>query len=432
MERPLVDEEAERSVLGGIIADNRAYDLVADALEPSDFGREHHARVFDAMRRLHRTGHALDAITISAELERMGDLERVGRPFVYALGDGVPKSTNVPYYAAVVRDKSLLRRIRDAARRLIAEVEGNDVTGVGVLEQAEQAVYALGNKSTASTWLSGSDRARLLRPILEQLSRRQLTGMGTGFADLDRLTLGLQPGDLWMLGARPSQGKTAFGMQVARHAAKAGRVAVFSVEMSAEGISLREVVQESDVNGWRLFSGSLSDVDWQRVGQGMAAIDESKIHLDVSPFLTPIQVRSRLRRLRSEHGPFVLVVIDYLQLMAPLPEDRRENKTNQVAGISRALKVLAREFQTPFLVLSQLHRVPDNRRPTTQDLRDSGALEQDADLVLLLHRPEVYEPKPDNAGLAEVIIGKNRNGPTGIVELTWRGENMSFANRSYR
>src|ERR1041384_1477678 len=428
----LIDEDAELAVLGAIIVRNAAYDDIADVLEPDHFGREHHQQVFTAMRTLHGQGKAIDYITLQAELERMGVLEQAGKVFIYKLGDGVPWSTNVQYYAGIVRDRAILRSLRDTARRLITEAEAGEMSGVALLEQAEADIYGLGSKATTSAWITNLDLAGRLMPVLDRifLEKRAITGVASGFADLDFMTRGFQPADLVLVGARPSQGKTAFGMQVAQHASQSVNVAFFSVEMSAEAVGLRELIQLADVDGYRLLSGRSTEIEQRRITEGLTEMAQRRITCDDAPYLSPLQVRSKLRRLQAQVGAIGLVVIDYLQLMAALPDDRRENKTNQVAGISRMLKLLAREFRVPFLVLSQLHRVPENRRPTMADLRDSGALEQDADVVLLLHRPEVYEQTDQNKGLAEVIIGKQRNGPTGIVELAWRGEPMRFENKA--
>lgn len=427
----IADADAELSVLGSIIVRNTALDDVTDILEPEHFANPIHAEVFTAMRRLSRRQVAIDPVTLSAELDAMERLEQVGKPFLYRLGDGFTRSTNIAHYAKLVKEKALLRNVIAAAERVIVSAQANDATGADVLEQAEQAMFALGSTAVKSDWISGLELATELHPVLERLQAGgAVTGLETGFYELDQMTRGFQRSDLVLVGARPSQGKTAFGIAVALKAARTVPVAVFSLEMSREGIGLRGVIYEADVNGWRLLSGRASEMELRRVGEGLAALGERNIHLDESPVLTPMQVRSKLRRLTARVGQVGLVVIDYLQLMAPMPEDKRENKTNQVAGISRAMKILAREFGAPFLVLSQLHRVPDNRRPTMADLRDSGALEQDADVVLMLHRPEVYDPKPENAGLAELIIAKQRQGPTGLIELTWRGEPMRFENRA--
>ena len=428
---PLIPAEAERAVLGAILVRNAAMDEIADVVTVEHFGLEAHAAVFGAMAKLHARGAAIDFVTLRGQLHADGALDVAMETLVSTLADALPTSRHVEHYARIVVDKALLRKLRVAARLLLAAAESPDAQGTAVLEQAEQAVYNLGAAAVKTDWLSSSDLAGELRPIIQRLTedRTPVTGLSTGFRILDRMTRGLQRGDLVLLGARPSMGKTAFGTQVALHAAQSVPVAFFSVEMSREGIGLRQVIALAQVNGFEMLSGRLPDLEMRRIGDGLARLEELNIWLDESPFLSPLHVRSKLRRLKARVGSIGLVVIDYVQLMEPLPEHKRENKTNRVAGISRALKILAKEFGAPFLVLSQLNRDPDGRRPTMEDLRDSGALEQDADVVILLHRPEYYNQTPDNQGLAEVILAKQRQGPTGVIEMTWRAEPMRFENR---
>jgi replicative DNA helicase len=432
MTRPLLDDSAERAVLGAILVRNAAMDDVSDNLDPEHFGKPHHEHIYAAMRELHQGGQSIDPVTLCPVLERRKVLDDAMRAYVYGLDMGVPKSSNIEAYAKLVKEKATLRKLRDAARRIIADIENEDAASRELLESAEQSIYAIGATAIKTDWISGRELAVELEPLIDKMliDRQPVTGVATGFPELDRITRGFQPSDLILLGARPSQGKTAFGISVALTASQETPTAVFSIEMSRHAIGFREVIHEANVDGYRMLSGRLSEVDIRRVGEGLMHLGELNIWHDESAHLSPLQVRTKLRRLQSRVGRIGLVVIDYLQLMAAMPDDRRENKTNQVAGISRALKLLAREFRAPFLVLSQLNRGPkDGTRPTMADLRDSGALEQDADVVLLLHRPEVYDPTPQNAGLAEIIIGKQRNGPTGTVELVWRPEPMRFENR---
>lgn len=430
---PLFDEDAERAVLGALLIRNEAIDEIADVLVPADFGRLHHEQLYRVMLDIHRAGRPIDPITIAAEVARQGLEETVTMPFVTRLTDVVPRSTNVLAYAHVVKDKALVRQVRDTAQQVLAEAEDEASTGEALLERAEAAIYQLASREVPSAWVSGADWSAELYPTLERMQqeRRAVSGVPTGFSDLDEMTRGFQPGDLVLLGARPSMGKTAICLQMALHAAQRAPVAFFSLEMSREALGLRAVTALSCVDGQRLMSGYLSDSEYQRVGQGLAELGDTQVLIDDSPALSPHAARSKLRRMAAQRGALGLVVIDYLQLMACLPEDKRENKTNQVAGISRALKLLARELKVPFLVLSQLNRGLErstDKRPTMADLRDSGALEQDADLVLLLHRPEVYDTDdPSLRGIAQLIVGKQRNGPTGTVTLTWLASQTRFA-----
>lgn len=430
----MMDEAVERAVLGAILLRAGAMDEVADVIEPAHFGRWHHGMVFEAMAKLHRSGQTLDPITVSAELERMGRLTEIGKPFVYMLPDGVPRASNVLGYALEIRDKALLRAVHDAARRIAAAAEDGTTSGSDLLRSAEDAIFNLGAGAKSSEWVSGAEMATETYETIEKLGNegKPVMGLETGFRDLDQLTLGFQRGDLVILGARPSMGKTALAQQCAMHAAGTRGVAFFSLEMGRRQLAIRSVTAAAEVDGWKLRTGRLSDVDMKRVSDGVAQLGNSSIFVSDEPLVSPIHLRSRLRRLRAQiNQPIDLVVVDYLQLMAPLPEDRRESKVNQVAGISRALKLLAKEFDVPFLVLSQLNRQLEkqsDKTPSLADLRDSGAIEQDADVVLLLHRPDVYDPNPQLAGKALLILAKQRNGPTGTVELTWHREQMRFSN----
>lgn len=434
----LYDDRAERAVLGAALIRPAALDDLTETLEPWHFRRAAHQTIFGAMLALQQRNAAVDPVTVCEQIARAGTpLDDMGGPaYVSSLTDGVPASSHYAHYAAIVRDKALLRALRDEARRVQAEAEGALVSGAELLERAEQALYRLGSRAVQSEWVSGEQLATELYPVIERIaeSHRGVTGLSTGLPDLDAMTRGLQPGDLVLIGARPGSGKTAIGLQIAMKAAESVPVAFFSVEMGRQPIGLRSVIAAAHVDGFRFLSGYLSDLEHMRVGDGLSRLAAAQIYIDESPYLSPLHVRAKLRRLNAKLGRVGLVVIDYLQLMAPLPDDRRENKTNQVAGISRALKVLAREFGAPFLVLAQLNRGLErsaDKRPTLSDLRDSGALEQDADLVLLLHRPEMYErDKPELEGVAELIVGKQRNGPTGTVDLYFRKAEMRFESRA--
>jgi replicative DNA helicase len=431
----IYDEPAELAVLGSIIADAQAFDQIADDLEADHFGRDHHRHTFTAMRRLHDAGKPIEPVTVKDELGRMKRLDEVGLLFVAHLGDGVPRSTNIRYYASIVKDHWLRRELHTHADRVMQDAKSGAATGAELLERMDSTLHHLGTTAIRSEWVSGKELAQELYGVVEDLHARRgtISGVSSGFVDLDRDLRGLQPGDLILLGARPSMGKTAIAMQIAHHAARSAPVAFFSLEMGRVPIGLRGVIALSQVDGWRLLHGRLSDVDQRRAQDGLSQISESQFYIDESPILSPTHLRAKLRRLKARAGSIGMVLVDYLQLMAPNPEDKRENKTNQVSAISRSLKLMAREFNVPFVVLSQLNRGLErsgDKRPSMADLRDSGALEQDADVVLLLHRPEVYEPdKVELKGVADLIIAKQRNGPIGTVDLTWRAEQMRFESR---
>lgn len=430
MSKIIHDEMAEDFVLGTCVVWPQSLDDVADILEPQHFGRQHHQAIYKALLALHAAGKAIDYITVAEQVEKNGDGALADRAAVYSIStNGIPRG-HVKAHAQRIKERALLRDLRALGHHLIAESESAEAEAAAVLEQAESQLFALGHQTASTEWVSGAELFPSLYETLETMQTSgAVVGLPTGFRDLDRKTRGLQKGDLTLVGARPSMGKTSFGLQVALQAAQSVPVAFFSVEMAVEPLALRAVINASDVDGFRLMSGQpLSEVENRRVSDGLTTLANAAVFFDESPSLSPVQVRTKLRRLKARTGVIGLVVIDYLQLMAPLPEHRKENKTNQVAGISRALKIMAREFQAPFLVLSQLNRATEGRgdkRPTMSDLRDSGALEQDADVILLLHRPHYYDAMAP-ADLAEVILAKQRNGPTGLIKLTWQAQQMKF------
>jgi replicative DNA helicase len=434
---PIQADDAELAVLGAVVIRNEALDEVLDVLEPEHFRREAHRRTFAAMRLLHQQREPIDYVQLLAALEKSGGLDPEMRAFVNRLGTGVPRTTNVIAYANQVREKALIRALVAEAHQVIADAESAQVSGAELLEQAEQVIYRLGSKSARTDWVSGEELAAELYPLIEQMQQQKgvVSGVQTGIPELDRMTRGFQRGDLVLVGARPSTGKTAMAEQFAMHAAERGQpVAFFSLEMGRVPLGLRAVTAAAQVDGFRLMSGYLSNVEMTRVGEGLSRLANARIWWDDTPSVSPLHVRSKLRRLRAKAGNVALVIIDYLQLMQPLPDDRRQTPTYQVAGISRALKLLAREFDAPFVVLSQLNRGSERsaeKRPTLSDLRDSGALEQDADVVLLLHRPEMYErDRPELVGVAELIIGKQRNGPTGVLHLHFEKAQTKFRSAS--
>lgn len=426
----LFDESAERAVLGACLVRNEALDEAAEILQPADFRRQHYGLIFEAMLGLHASRQAIDVVTLGELLT--GKLESAHAELLQLM-DGMPRSANVAYYAGIVKNKATIRRLCDAARKVLADADAGELSAAALLEEAEQAIYRLGSTAIKSDWVSGSEMAAELFPVLETLQskREAVSGVATGLKEFDGITRGLQPGDLVLLGARPAMGKSAFALQVALTVARHSPVAFFSLEMGRQSVGLRAIASAGQLDTWRMLSGYLSDVELHRASHGLNVLGESKLYMDESPSVSPLQVRSRLRRLSARAGRVALVVIDYVQLLQPLPDQRRENRQAQVAGISRMLKLLAREFHTPFLALSQLNRTLERqaeKRPTMADLRESGALEQDADLVLLLHRPEVYEPHNlELKGRAELIIGKHRNGPTASIALQWQPGPMTFA-----
>jgi replicative DNA helicase len=344
--------------------------------------------------------------------------------YVASLIDGVPRTMNVPAYLGIVRDFAQLRRARDVVQKALDAIHRPDASATRIIETIEQDAHTLRAGTVDSEWASGADLVGIVTPIVERAFRErgQLVGQSTGFRELDEITLGMRPGDVWILAARTSMGKSALAQQIALHVAREAPVAMFSLEMSKATLAWRAAVQEAHVNGWRLMTGYAPSADQARVRGALEDLAERKIYVDDGPRRSPAQFRSRLRRLCSLVGPVGLVVIDYLQLADALPEDRRENKTNQVAGVSKAIHQLAQELQVPFLVLAQLNRRVDqssDKVPQLSDLRDSGAIEQDADVVLLMTRSDYYDKEARDAGTAEVHVAKQRNGKTGVVKLVW-------------
>lgn len=430
-------DEAEWAVLGAIVVRPAALDEIADWLTPEHFRRQHHRAIYAAALRLHLQGQPPDLVTLRDTLEASGELADVGMVALARLGEGVPKSTNVEHYARIVREKALIRSLRAELRRLASDAEAEGATGAALLEQAEAAIYRLSTTAVRTDWVSAEQLAAELYPVIERLTEQHqpISGVPSGLSALDWITRGWQAGDLVVLGARPSSGKTALALQFAMRASESTPVAFFSLEMGLQPIGLRALTAEARVDGFRLQSGQVRDeLSIQRLGRGLAALSDRTLWLDESPRLSPVTMRSKLRRLIAAVGSVGLVIVDYLQLMDPLPEHRRENRTNQVAGISRALKVLAREFATPFMALAQLNRQLEqssDKRPKLSDLKDSGAIEQDADVVLFLHRPELYDrDKPELDGLAELHVAKHRNGPLGTVDLYFQKAQMRFEQRT--
>jgi len=429
--------EAERSVLGAILLHNDAFNLAAEVIDAQDFFRDAHRRIFDRMVKLAERGDAIDLVTLKEELGRAGDLEEVGGPaYIASLVDGVPRSTNVEHYARIIKEKSTLRSLIYSANRIVANAYDAEEEADVILDQAEHAIFAIADKKVRDGFVSLRDLAQDSFETIEKLHARKelITGVPTGFTDLDEMTSGLQPSDLVIVAARPSMGKTSLALNVAQHVGTRTdmTVGVFSLEMSKEQLFLRMLTGEARIDAHRLRGGFLGERDWGRLSQAIGTLSEAKVFIDDTPSIGVLEMRAKCRRLASEHG-LHLVVIDYIQLMQG--RGRFENRTLEVASISRSLKGLAKELHVPIVVLSQLSRAPESRadhRPQLSDLRESGALEQDADVVLFIYREEQYadknEPPPDAQGVAEIIIGKQRNGPTGVVKLAFIREFTRFEN----
>jgi replicative DNA helicase len=429
--------EAERSVLGAILLHNDAFNLAAEVVDAADFFRDAHRRIFDKMVALAERGHAIDLVTLKEELGRSGELDEVGGPaYIAALVDGVPRSTNVEHYARIIKEKATLRNLIFSANRILANAYDAEEDAEIILDRAEHAIFEIADDKVREGFVSVRELAQSSLDTIEKLHAHKglVTGVPTGFTDLDELTSGLQPSDLIIVAARPSMGKTSLVLNVAQHVGTKTdmTVGLFSLEMSKEQLFLRMLTAEARIDAHRLRGGFLGERDWGRLSQAIGTLSETKIFIDDTPSIGVLEMRAKCRRLAAEHD-LHLVIVDYIQLMQG--RGRFENRTLELGSISRSLKGLAKELRVPIVVLSQLSRAPEARadhRPQLSDLRESGALEQDADLVVFIYRDDVYgdksQPPAESQGIAELIIGKQRNGPTGVVKLAFLREFTRFEN----
>jgi replicative DNA helicase len=429
--------EAERSVLGAILLHNDAFNLAAEVIDSADFFRDAHRRIFDKMVKLAERGDAIDLVTLKEELGRSSELEEVGGPaYIAALVDGVPRSMNVEHYARIIKEKATLRSLIYSANKILANAYEAEEDADVILDQAEHAIFAIADQKVRDGFVSLRDLAQSSFETIEKLHARKelITGVPTGFTDLDEMTSGLQPSDLIIVAARPSMGKTSLVLNMALHVGTKTdlTVGLFSLEMSKEQLFLRMLTSEARIDAHRLRGGFLGERDWGKLSQAIGTLSESKIFIDDSPAIGVLEMRAKCRRLAAEHG-LQLVIVDYIQLMQA--RGRYENRTLELASISRSLKGLAKELNVPIVVLSQLSRAPEARsdhRPQLSDLRESGALEQDADVVIFIYRADQYvdrsQPPAESEGVAELIVGKQRNGPTGVVKLAFIREFTRFEN----
>jgi len=437
--------EAEQAVLGAMLLDQDAALKAAEMLDDTMLYREGHRILFRAMVALTERAEAIDPVTLRDELARRGDLDRAGGlEYIATLIDVVPTAANVEYHARIVRDKAVLRRLVEAATAIIQDVYESHNTPAEVLDNAEHRVFQVAQYRRAEEFTRLKE---LIWPTMERIEQLQagagdVTGVASGFKDLDLLTAGFQRADLVIIAARPSMGKTAFVLNVVQHAAIEHNVpvALFSLEMSKDQLVQRLLCSEGMVDAQRLRRGQLRDEDYPRLARAAGLLSSAPIWIDDSAALTPLAMRSKARRLKAEHD-VGLVVVDYLQLMQG-PSDI-ENRQQEISYISRSIKALAKELNVPVLALSQLSRAPEqrggeHRRPQLSDLRESGAIEQDADVVCFIYRQEFYDgpvdPKTNETieGKAELIVGKQRNGPTGTVSLYFRKEYTRFDNWTSR
>ncbi len=424
--------EAERSVLGSILLDNRLCNQAMERLRSDDFYLESHRRIYEKMVSLSEQGRAIDPVTLGEELRRAGEFEQVGgNSYLAALTDSIPRLENIDQYAKIVKGKSTLRRMIAASNQVIASCFEQDQEVDTILDQAEKSIFAIAEDRMRDGFMEvGSIAHKRLEEIEAMAGRAEMiTGVPTGFTDLDKMTAGLQRSDLVIVAARPSMGKTSLALNIAQYAARSGHgVGIFSLEMSSQQLVSRLLCSEAHIDAHRFRTGYLNREEWARLADGLHRLSESKIYIDDSPGITTLEMRAKARRLKQEHG-LDLLLVDYLQLIQS--RGRSDSRTNEVSQISRDLKMLAKELDVPVMALSQLSRAPETRtdhRPQLSDLRESGSIEQDADVVAFIYREEMYGATDENQGIAELIIGKQRNGPTGVVKLAFLKEFTRFEN----
>ena len=432
--------EAEQSLLGGLLLDNRKWDEIVDAVKAADFYHHNHRLIFEAIHGLQGAGDPADIVTASEWLETQGHLEKVGgRAYISTLANNTPGTANILTYARIVREQAILRALIAAAN----DISGNAYAPRGktpkeVLDDAQKRVLEISEGDNR-----GRDGFTELRELItrstdrvEELSKSDeaVTGVPTGFADLDEKTSGLQRGDLIIVAGRPSMGKTAFALNIAEYAAIERQlpVAVFSMEMPGEQLAMRMLASMGRIDSNKLRTGRLKDADWPSLSSTGGMLSQAPIFVDDSSGLSPLELRARARRLwRKNNNQLGLIIVDYLQLMEL--SNNTENRATEIAGITRSLKMLAKELDVPVIAVSQLNRALEqrpNKRPVMSDLRESGAIEQDADVIFFIYRDEVYNDESTEKGGAEIIIGKQRNGPIGTIKLTFFGEYTRFENRA--
>lgn len=430
--------EAEQAVLGGLLLDSSAWDHVADIIRAEDFYRPDHRLIFEAIGTLATNGKPCDVVTVSEQLERTGQLaEAGGLAYLGTLARDTPTAANVRAYAEIVRERSLLRQLIKTGTDIATSVfENQGESARELVDRAEQRIFEI-----AEAGFRGREGAVPVRSLLPQIIDQlddlhsnpdKMRGLPTGFTDFDRITGGLRPGDLIVVAGRPSMGKSTLAVNMAEYAAVNPKirasVAIFSLEMPSDQIVTRMLASIGSVPLANLRSGRISDEDWVRVTSATAQLSEAKIFIDETPALSPMELRARARRVKREHG-LDLIVVDYLQLMQ-VPGNK-ENRATEIAEISRGLKVLAKELQVPVIALSQLNRSVEQRtekKPVMSDLRESGSIEQDADMILLIYREEVYDKNTTKKGIAEIDLAKHRNGEIGTFLLTFQGQYARFAN----
>lgn len=424
--------EAEQSMLGALMLDKDAITKIADLVSPKDFYKSAHKKIYDASLSLYEKTDPIDLLSLSTILEDRGQIDEIGgASYLASLVNMVPSASNITYYAKIVQKKAVLRRLIHAAAE-ISEMGYNEAEDVEkTLDEAEQTLFSISQKSLKQEFTPINTILGAAFDRLDELHKNkgEMRGVPTGFVDLDKLLSGLQKSDLIILAARPSVGKTSLALDIARQSASQYKVPVgiFSLEMSSDQLVDRMIAAESNIDLWRLRTGNLKDNDFEKINETMGKLSEAPIFIDDASSANIMEMRTMARRLQAEHD-LGLIIIDYLQLM----EGRNsENRTQEISEISRGLKNLAKELNIPILALSQLSRAIESRpdqRPKLSDLRESGSIEQDADVVMFIYREDRVNPDTENKGIAEVIVAKHRNGPVGSKQLFWQEESASYKN----
>jgi len=429
---PPQDLAAEQCVLGGMLLSKDAIADVVEVLRPGDFYKPAHQTVYDAVLDLYGRGEPADPVTVSAELTRRGEIGRIGgAPYLHTLMSSVPTAANAGYYALIVRERAVLRRLVEAGTKIVQMGYGQDGGDADdIVDRAQAELYAVTERRTGDDYMPLSD---LMQPTLDEIDAISsrggaMVGVPTGFADMDRLTNGLHGGQLVVVAARPAMGKSTLGLDFCRAASIRHRLTsvIFSLEMGRNEITMRLLSAEARVALHAMRSGTLSEDDWTKIARTMSSVEQAPLFIDDSPNMSMMEIRAKCRRLKQRHD-LRLVVVDYLQLMSS--GKRIESRQQEVAEFSRSLKLLAKELDVPVVAISQLNRGPEQRtdkRPLLSDLRESGAIEQDADMVVLLHREDAYERESERAGEADLIVAKHRNGPTANIVVAFQGHYSRF------
>jgi len=427
--------EAERSILGAILLDDKAIYSVLETLRKDDFYLESHRRIYERMTSLTHSFRPIDLVTLKNELQRADELEGVGgAAYIAGLTDGLPRAINIEHYARIVREKATMRRLIQVSSDVMTRCYQAEEPVEELLAYTEKAIFEIAGQQFRTGFEPIDPLVSAVYRQIEEVANRKsmVTGIETGFIELDRMTAGLHPADLTIIAARPGLGKTSLCLNIAQHVAirKQQSVGIFSLEMSKEQLVKRLLCAEAEVDSHKVNTGFLNKEDWSKLGRAAGALSQTKIYIDDTAAISIAETHSKSRRLALERG-VDLIIVDYLQLMSGSAQ-RYENRTQEISQISRGLKSLAKELNIPVVAISQLSRAVEARRgdhrPQLSDLRESGSIEQDADLVIFIYREEVFNPTEENAGIAELIIGKQRNGPMGTFQLAFIKQFTKFAN----